>query len=318
MANTFYKKQSKTVQAFVYELVRFLMDDLAGQTGPGGWTLIHVYDPNAAITHDQPSGDGTDMTQLPADNAWRDGSGLAVASYAILENDAGTQIGIEYQANDEIHIVTAPKGGYDTGSANNDLTNAAHWSETVFTFVDADTANAGGSGNWSIVAIDQSTAYVVYEDGVDARMQIIVLGDAEIDDPDITYKAIQYNTPENAGLIPGAAMGDSTSFDMISPVDDSTLVDVAGGILEFDSADILTSADYGNNAHNSKRWFFDIPLAIVTPGHYAVVGKLKQMYATNENIIGTGVQSYDSDNYLILSDTANYGKLVLPWDGTAY
>lgn len=318
MANTFYKKQSKTVQQFVYELVRFLMDDLGGHTGPGGWTLIHAYDPNAGTPHDQPSGDGTEMSQLPADNAWRAGGGLALNSYAILENDAGTQVGIEYHANDEIHIVTAPKGGYDTGSANNDLTNAAHWSETIPTFVDFDTNNAGGAGNWSVVAIDQSTAYVVYEDGVDSRMNWLPLGDYETDDVDITYKGIQYNTPENVGIIPATAAGAAGAFSVTSPVDDDTVVDVAGGILEFSSADILTTTDYGNNAHNSKRWFFDIPLAITTPGHYAVIGKLKQAYATNESIIGTGVQSYDSDNYLVFADTATYGKIVLPWDGTAY
>lgn len=321
MANAFYAKQSKTCAVFAVELARFLMDDLAGFTGPAtGWTVIEAYSSAAVDTHEIPA-DATDMDSLAADNGWRTGT-LVINDYIVLESASVAnkfRVGIEYQANDTIRFILDFKAGFATGQENADMTTAGNWVTTKSGTIDFDTNNAGAAGNWSIVA-DEDLFQVFYEDGTIAHMNYIYCGKYDDALPEDQYNTVIYTQCATPAMVSGAGMGAATAFDKLSIADDSTKVS-AISFMHVNTLGSLESEDNNllKDPTTSKQRFLDIVIGTTTGAHQGVWGKLRSCWYTNKNVVATGQATLGTLAYLAFGDTATYGKLVIPWDTqTAY
>lgn len=319
MAATFYIKKSRTCQVATLELAQWLIDDLAGETGPG-WTIVDTYSSGAATQHETPSGDGSAVSQLSADNAWRAG-GLALGDYIVLESNSTSgefQLLIEYQANDELHFILSFDATWQTGANNSNPTAGANWSGTVSNLVDLDTNNGGGSGNFTFKA-DDDYLYVLYEDGNATRMNMLFVGKPLGTLANDETSAIIYTTPETVAINSTSGLASASAFEKLSNVDDSTRVNVAASSLEYATGNIIDTSNVTKDTQSSQHRAYALHLFATTAGHISPVGYLPGLYCTNENIIGTGVETDDGNDYLIFGDVASGGKLVLAWDGsTAY
>ena len=318
MALAYYTKQNKTVQQFVAELPRFLVDDLPGKTGPGGWKIIKTYSSGAATPHELPSGTGVDFdTELAADNAWVTGA-LNIGDYIILESGKtpnADQVGFEYQAIDTLRVILAPQKGFDTATSNNDMTAAGNWTNPTCSYVDHDDNSAGALQHYSAVA-DESTIMLFMDPGNSTYMCFGYIGEHERLHDEDEYNSLIFRTVREVNMHSGYGFGDHDAMYKISPVDDSTEIFIGGALHYMDGIYFTSNTQTLDRNPVTGEWSpNDIILASTTSGHTGKYGKLRHLRYMEHAITNTIPTVSTAMDYIAIGDSATYGKLIMPWDG---
>lgn len=308
MPNTFYPSVGKaSTKAFMVDFIRFLMNDLAGYTGPG-WSLIDTYSNGSATMHAVPT-DPHDMDTLPADNGWRIND-IRVGDYVVLESlgVTGFQVGIEYQATNAIRFILAPTGGFDIGKDAADMTDALNWTNPIRPYVDVSVTDT--SSSWSVVA-NASRFYLIY----DLFPTLAFLYCGEVLDPhtgDNMYSVIT-TTPANV-FIRATAASDTLSHQMsrVSKVDGSTVVNLYPADLIARNLSGGINNLYIDSASGEVR-VFPVYLLSTTAGNYGCVGKLDGVYISQSSFSGKGTINNKSHGFV--SNNSLYAPIFFDWDG---
>jgi hypothetical protein len=303
MATTFYAKQSKANgSAFLTDMARFLINDLATFTGPG-WTVIDTYSSAAGTPHEVP-GTATDMDSLAADNGWRTGT-IAVGDYIILANNNVSypfQLGIEYQSTTEFNFIVAPKSGFVTGNDDNDMTAAGNWGEVKLATLTYTHLNS--KANYSLIA-DEDHVKVIMEKWPTVYFTYLGLPHTTNLHTGDAYPALYYMEEAQVYLSDSYILADK--YRRISPVDDTTIIAIKGNT--------AVNRNYGYDAASLEHELFPIRLSCTTAGHYGEMGILKGLYAPSQ-YIGNGCKgTLDSKNYAYISSAISGTPIAFDWDG---
>lgn len=318
MANTFYAKKYKTPSEFVPELARFLINDLAGETGPG-WTAVKVYSSAAGTPHEIPA-DGTDMDSLAADNGWRTGT-IAVGDYIVLESASASnkfRVGIELQATTVVRIILDYRAGFDTGANQADMTNAANWTTTDS---GAQDINPGSSAKafWSVIA-DEDGFVIIYDGGTVADLGFMYCGKYNARFSSDEYNSVIFNGTyafePTCSTAAGFGAARTAGWYKLSAVDDSTLLDGPGMVPYMTSVSAFDVTTTDIHTLNGELATVDLEICCYDQGvHDGIFGTLPLMKIGNRNMMGTGIATFGDEQFIAINENSTYGCLVFPWDG---
>ena len=314
MAFAFYPNVSNAnLLTFTPKLARFLIDDLAGFTGPAaGWTVIQTYSSAAVAPFEVPP-DPTDMDSLAADNSWRTGA-LIAGDYIVLQSGSGLfQVLFEYDAATVLKTITAPFGGFDPAAHQVDPENAANWLNPRIAIV-SHSVGAGVS-NYSIIANDTgddvvfwSEDAVTYMIGCSAKLANAFAADTN---PVVTYtNTSAVNAGSGTGIL-------GTNWKRISAVDGTTALNLSGYNLYSGATGYATSSASGfmNDATTSGSFrTLEVWLGSSLAGHIGFQGTLPSLYQADRAITGIGTQTINTKTYGYIKSTDD-GGIVFPWDG---
>lgn len=272
---TFLDQEYDAIADFIPDLARWLVNDLAGESGPG-YTIIDTYCAAAATPHEVP-GTATDMDSLAADNGWRTGT-IGINDYIILQDQTGThQIGIEYQAATTIKFIGAPTKGFVTGNDDNDMAAAGNWGNATLTAYTLAISSANVN-SMSVVASENHfkimrdpligvTYYWTYvgelEDAHTTDGYTMVVWDETID---------TYAYASNAPIL------------KLSDVNGTTVLSCYNEMPNFYS-NAFTQVVNGTDRKNKRISIAQIGVGSITASHYGVFGRLQGVYSCSYNSI---------------------------------
>lgn len=312
MANTYYRylATSNTADA-INELVRFMVNDHATETGPG-WTIIDTYSGSAATPHEVPS-DATDLDSLAADNTWRTGS-LGTSDYIVLQSSSASnkfQIGIEYQSTSLMRFIVAPQAGFNTSADNTDLTTAGNWDNPKLATNDFSITNS--AANMAITANDDRFILMMNNSGTKRWTYVGKLINTYAADE---YSAVYYN---NEGIIrTNQSQGISGNFwKKTSMVNDTTELTCAGTSLDGSLGEIMGHAtDYVTDPDGGASKMFPISLLSNTSGHQGHFGDLDGVYSLQRSFSTASLlYTLNTKAYIYAGDSASYSAVAWEWDG---
>ena len=311
-----------TLAVFIPKLARFLIDDLAGFTGPAsGWTVIQTYSSAAVAPFEVPP-DPTNMDSLAADNGWRTGV-LVVNDYIILESGSGAnkfQVGFEYQAAGTLRTITAPFGGFDIAALQVDMDNAANWLNPRLALVDHTMGGAGGVvlGNYSIIANDAGDDYSMYfQNGDMPSMRMGFSGKLENAFATDTKPVVTYIGPTIVYGNTSTGITGQSYWRRISAVDDTTAILLDGSYLYGGTLGMLTNSanGYSNDAEGTASYrVTPLWLNCAVAGHYGMQGTLPSIYSADYALAAQGAKTINAKAYGYMKNNDTAG-VMFPWDG---
>ena len=312
MANTYYRYLATSNTAdMINELVRFMVNDHATETGPN-WTIVDSYSSAAATKHEIPS-DAADLDSLAADNSWRTGS-LVASDYIVLLSASASnkfQVSFEYQSTTVLRMIIAPLAGFNTSFDNADSINAGNWDNPKQATFDFSTTNA--AGNMAVTANADRFILFTNNSGTKRWTYIGKLINTYADDE---YSAVHYN---NEGIIrSNQVQGTGGNYwKKISMVDDSTELTCGGCALDSSLGDVMSNAtDYVTDPDGGKSKMFPISIISNVTGHQGHLGELDGVYSLHRSFgVSDVLHTLNTKAYIYATDSTNYAPVAWEWNG---
>lgn len=311
MSDTFYAVQTHAnIGDFIPYLARFLINDLAGFTGPG-WTVIDTYSSGATTQHEVPS-DSADMDSLAADNGWRTGT-LAESDYIILQNnnpDYPFQLGIEYQDQWSIRFILAPLSGFNTSADEADMTSANNWNNPTCSYLDFFGADI--SAEYNIIA--DGNRFILYSPYQSGGWTYIGIPEPTSLQAGDNYPAMQYTVTWDIYCTSASLQGlCGSNWARISMFDNTTEVycyAMSPGTVDFDCSEILY------NSTSGLYRFLPLFIGCLTENHEGCFGQLKGVFIGSSALWGSrGTFANNKYAYVNNGFSTDQGSVVFNWDG---
>jgi hypothetical protein len=305
MASSFYVAQAYGTGAlYLPDMARFLIDDLAGHTGPG-WTIVDTYSSAAVAPHEIPA-DPTDMDSLAADNGWRTGT-LVGGDYIILANNGARtfQVGLELQSSQYFRVIAAPFSGFDTGNDDPDMTAAGNWNNPIIAYKDI--SCFASMANYSLIADEDHFKIICEQHPNYAWMYCGNLASGSTHTGETHPMVI--TTYPNYVFDVGA-----DNYRRIAKSDDTTEIALAsvGLYITYD----MHQYDYSYDNNASEFRLTPVQVGSNNVANYGYFGRLIGVWVGASSITGIGKGTMNSRDYAFFKNSsASYKTLVFEWDG---
>lgn len=308
----YYPKVSNaTSYAFLWDLVKFLINDpTATYTGPS-WELVQCQDWSASI-REAPT-DAHDVSTLSAGNAWRAG-GVAQYDWAVLRSATGVsgnkfQVYLGAASSTSISVILMPLDNFS-------LAGGVLWPPTYAT-------PSVGSGS-SVVNLTTYSTAANYSVVCDEAMAAILCDDST--NPYWIYFG-EVDSPRDNGtpaddrpfvIFDNPSYVDATKnslWNRVSPVDDSTIL-TTGGWAKFSY--VGGDVHSGGDASLLGVWTV-LPVCVYfdDASHKHLAGVLRNIRSGSISLGASG--TLDSMNWMYRKHTAATTAVCFKWDGsTAY
>ena len=309
--NRYYPNVTKTsVMAFLSDLVRFLVNDLAGYTGPG-WTIVEGYDSSqSGGSKRQTPNDSSDFDSFPSGFSWRTGS-LNTSDWVVLESATGSygttlQVYFELDSSSRIKFRVIPLADFSTGGAE---TSPPSFPATAFGAGSSEVSMDlfSTSARYSVVA-DEAMFSILGDNGSDPKW--IYVGELDgarsegspaDDRPFVIYDYTDY-----------VYQVTNAYWNRLSPLDDST-------ILTSGREAILYASEYPHNSGNDDNFLgqysvWPLGLWFSDSGHKHFAGWLRNIGYTSVSAPSSGTLA--SKSWMVRGEYVGYSRLCWKWDGT--
>lgn len=308
----FYPKVSKaTGYAFVADLARFLINDLAGYTGTG-WTIVNAWDASASSL--QTPGSPSDMDSFGAGFGWRDNS-LANGDWITLRSAVGTygtqfDLWIKVVSSTSVTFLLCPLANWAGSASSTPTLPAINIGSAIGTAVSL-TVYAG-TANYSIIADESMMSILVDDASVPYWIYVGELDGASINGTTVDDRPfVIFDAPTVVGLYYG-----HNYWNRISPVDDAYPCVTGSPARMYAQAGFVSDLDIGGLLGTWRVLPVGIYFNDTSHKHFA--GWLRNVYEmTNaKGTVGTiGTLAYVYRYY----NGGGGSNVVLKWDGvTAY
>lgn len=316
------KVRHANIGKFIYDFVRWLVNDHATLTGPR-WEVIEAHD-SASVSNETPSitkGPGTMSSFSGSGFSWDTSStsGITTSDWIVLRTvtnqgadsfgDIEMEVYLEYASSTTMSIMVMPLNNFVKGY----VTSPPTFPTGAF--------GAGGGTLMNMVMDVTADYYAVGDEGMFA----LVMDDGN--DPYWTY----------CGELDGASIGDSRCFVLwdlpnemyflrsrqnqwtrLSPLNNSTFCTASCMVLPYSAYAGIFPSDYGDYAQRPAMLTMPGAVWFNTTSHQHLAGFMRNVYLGSNNMPYRGVLG--DNEFVFFCEYRNAGDtfsgIVFRWDGS--